>query len=421
MTSRLSRPLTVFIAHPSELLTDHLPHGDGLVSFGFVRRLAERGHHVHVAAQRADIRSPLPPRLHLHVLMPASDKGVLDRLAFMVRMRLLFQRLSRDIDFDLVHQMNPVFTGLSLSLLGVRPPLVLGTFVPRWHSAADGPAVRGAWLTEGKQWALDALARLQQSRAAGLLICAPEAISRIADPARHRGHIFEVPHGIDLSRFPPRTVPPPRPSVLFLANVIRRKGIFTLLEAFERVAREVPDVELVIAGGGGDMAAVQAQVAAMQGLRIRVLGRVDRAGVPALMREHSIYCLPSYGEPFATSILEAMACGVPVVATRAGGVPHLISDDGGRLVPPRDPAALAEALIEILRSPGLQQAMGQHNRARVERDFEAEMAVDRLEAAYAAVLASGGEPRRGRTASLPAPRLLVGNGVPASGQREPVS
>ena len=187
MTSRLSRPLTVFIAHPSELLTDHLPHGDGLVSFGFVRRLAERGHHVHVAAQRVDIRSPLPPTLHLHVLMPASDKAVLDRLAFMVRMRLLFQRLSRDIDFDLVHQMNPVFTGLSLSLLGVRPPLVLGTFVPRWHSAADGPARRGAWLTAGKQWALDALARLQQSRAAGLLICAPEAISRIADPARHRG------------------------------------------------------------------------------------------------------------------------------------------------------------------------------------------------------------------------------------------
>ena len=64
--------------------------------------------------------------------------------------------------------------------------------------------------------------------------------------------------------------------------------------------------------------------------------------------------------------------------------------------------------------------MGRHNRARVERDFEAEMAVDRLEAAYAAVLASGG-PRRGRTALPPAPRVLVGSGVPASSQREPAS
>ncbi|MCC7127050.1 MAG: hypothetical protein IT178_19565, partial [Acidobacteria bacterium] len=82
-----TRPLTVFIAHPSELLTDHLPHGDGLVSFGFVRRLAERGHDVHVAAQRVDIRSPLPPGLHVYMLMPESDTSILDRLIFMLRMR----------------------------------------------------------------------------------------------------------------------------------------------------------------------------------------------------------------------------------------------------------------------------------------------------------------------------------------------
>ena len=402
MSSRLARPLTVFIAHPSELLTDHLPHGDGLISFGFVRRLAERGHDVHVAAQRVDIRAPLPPSLHLHVLMPASDVSLLDRLRFMLRMRLLFRRLSRRFVFDVVHQMNPVFTGLSLSLLGVKTPLVLGTYIPRWHVAADGPAGRPSWLTTIKHRALGLLARLQQSRAAGLLIASPEAIERIADPDRHRGHIFEVPHGIDLARFPPRQDPPPRPSVLFLANVIRRKGIFTLLEAFGRVAHAVPDVELVIAGSGGDMAAVQSAVARMDGMRVRVLGRVERPEVPALMRAHSVYCLPSYGEPFATSILEAMACGLPVVATRAGGLPHLVSQGGGRLVPPRDVDALAEALIEILGSPDLQRSMGRHNRERVEREFEAEMAVDRLEDAYAAVLRereAGVAPAGGSTSS----------------------
>jgi glycosyltransferase involved in cell wall biosynthesis len=310
----------------------------------------------------------------------------------MLRMRLLFRRLSRAVSFDLVHQMNPVFTGLSLSLLGVRAPLVLGSYVPSWHSTADAPAGRGSALATVKQWALGMLARLQQSRAAALLIASPEAISRIARPDRHRGHIYEVPHGIDLARFPPRQEPPSRPSVLFLANVIRRKGIFTLLEAFARVARDVPDVELVIAGSGGDLDEVRAALAATPGLRVRVLGRVERDDIPTVMREHSVYCLPSYGEPFGMSILEAMACGLPVVATRAGGVPHLVGDQGGRLVPPRDVDALADALVEILKSPDLQRAMGRHNRARVEADFEAETAVDRLEAAYADVV-NGGHPR----------------------------
>ena len=386
MTSGPSRRLAVFIAHPSELLTDHLPHGDGLVSFSFVRRLAERGHDVHVAAQRADIREPLPPTLHVHVLMPASDKSIVDRLAFMLRMRLLFRRLSRTVAFDLVHQMNPVFTGLSLSLVGVRAPLVLGSYVPSWHSAADAPAGHGSWLAGLKQWTLAVLARLQQSRAAALLIASPEAISRIARPDRHRDHIHAVPHGIDLERFTPRQQPPARPSVLFLANVIRRKGIFTLLDAFTQVVRDVPDVELVIAGSGDDLDDVRAALAAMPGLRVRVLGRVERTDIPAVMREHSVYCLPSYGEPFGMSILEAMACGLPVVATHAGGVPHLVSTEGGRLVPPRDVDALATALVEILRSPDLQRSMGRHNRARVEADFEAETTVDRLEAAYSSVL-----------------------------------
>lgn len=388
------RRLTVFIAHPSELLTDHLPHGDGLVSFGFVRRLAERGHDVHVAAQRVDVRSPMPANLHVYELMPDSDTSVADRLAFMVRMRVLFRRLSRDVSFDLVHQMNPVFTGLSLSLMGVATPLVLGTFVPRWDSEADATSNERPWLAAAKRSCLGLLARWQQSRASGLLIATPEAISRIEEPDRHQGRIFEVPHGIDLARFAERTELPARPSVLFLANVIRRKGIFTLLDAFDEVARAVPEAELVVAGGGGDLDEVRERASRMPACRVRIVGRVDRGDVPAMMRAHAVYCLPSYGEPFATSILEAMACGVPIVATRAGGVPHMVTSAGGRLVTPRDAPALAAALVEILTSPELQRSMGRHNRVRVETEFEAETAVDRLEDAYEAVLRNAAWPPR---------------------------
>jgi glycosyltransferase involved in cell wall biosynthesis len=128
----------------------------------------------------------------------------------------------------------------------------------------------------------------------------------------------------------------------------------------------------------------------MSDLNIEIVGPVDPGCVQDLMRAHSVYCLPSYGEPFATTILEAMACGVPVVATRAGGIPDLVTEDGGRLVPPRDADALAAALVEVLSSVELQHAMGRHNRARVESAFDAERAVDQLERAYRSVLANAG-------------------------------
>lgn len=386
MTNGHGRRFTIFIAHPSELLTDHRPHGDGLISFGFIRRLAERGHELHVAVQNIDVRAPLPPNLQVYELTTGSA-SVRDRLMFMVRMRALFNRLSSRIAFDVVQQMNPVFTGLSLSLVGVRTPLVLGTFVPRWDgSAQELEDTDPVWLRYAKQSVAGVITRLQQAQAAGLLLASPDAISRIAAPHKHEGHIYQVPHGIDITRFTERTSVPSRRSVLFLANVIHRKGIFTLLDAFERVARAVPDAELVIGGQGHQLEDVRARVATMTGRTVHVLGHVDRSQVPSLMREHAVYCLPSYGEPFATSVLEAMACGVPIVTTNAGGLPHLVGAGGGRLVPPRDAPALAAALIEVLTSPELQAAMGRHNRARVETEFEIERSVDRLERAYETVL-----------------------------------
>lgn len=415
MSRPATRPLTIFIAHPSELLTDHRPHGDGLVSFGFLRRLADRGHELHVAAQEVDVRSALPPNLHIYQLMRGGVPSLVGRLTFMLRMRLLFHRLSERLTFDLVQQMNPVYAGLSLSLIGVRTPLVLGTFVPRWHGdAKELEDTDPAWVRHMKHSIGGAITRLQQARADGLLIASPEAISRIAQPGRHQGRIYNVPHGIDIGNFTERDAIPDRPSVLFLANVIYRKGVFTLLEAFSRVARAVPQAELVIAGRGHQLEEVRAAVARMPECAIRVVGHVDRHDVPAMMRQHSVYCLPSYGEPFATSVIEAMACGLPVAATAAGGLPHLITEGGGRLVPVRDPAALADALIEILRSRDLQQAMGRHNRARVVAEFEVERSVDRLESAYASVLhrSAHASRRRDRVAASARPATLAGSTRP---------
>jgi glycosyltransferase involved in cell wall biosynthesis len=380
----MKRRLRIFVAHPSEMLTDHVPHGDGLVAFSYLSRLAARGHELHVAAQGVELRDPVPASLHIHPLSRSDATSPLQRLVFMTRMRRLFQRLQLEAPFDVIHQMNPVFTGLSLALAGTETPLVLGAFVPRWQTT-DDPA-RLSMRARLVERAEHVVARIQQARAAALVVASAGARSRIHDAERHRDHIFEVPHGIDLSRFPVRPAPPSRPSVLFLSSVQYRKGIFTLLDAFARVAPAVPGVELVVAGLGPDLAEVRRRAERMEGCTIRFTGRVAREQVGDVMRDHSVYCLPSIGEPFGMTVLEAMACGLPVVATRAGGIPDLVSSEGGRLVPPRDADALAAALVEVLQSRQRQCEMGTYNRARVERLFDIEKTVDRLEATYEAIL-----------------------------------
>jgi glycosyltransferase involved in cell wall biosynthesis len=100
------------------------------------------------------------------------------------------------------------------------------------------------------------------------------------------------------------------------------------------------------------------------------------------MRRCGVYCLASYGEPFGMTALEAMACAKPVVATATSGLGYLVPDEGGRKVPPRDPAALADALYEVLANAELRRAMGRHNREVVERRYAWARVVDRLEEAY---------------------------------------
>ena len=379
-----ARPLTILVLFPSQLLTDNRPHGDGRLAWGYIRALSERGHTLHVAARNVDFVEPPPPNVFVYSLScTRSSETLLERLRFMRSVRSLIRKLH--IRFDLVHELNPVYRGVSLSLLDQHVPLVLGPFPPAW------PADSGATLDVGITRYFPALlkrrvAELQQSRASALLLMTPAAIDRVARPGG--GRIFELPPGLDIDFFQPHAdLYDGSPSILFLANLNRRKGIFTLLEAFVLVRERIPEARLTVAGGGAEYAIVSKQIADM-GLTnsVEMVGEVARASVPALMAKHSVYCLPSYGEPFATSVLEAMACGRPVVITNAGGLPSVVSEAGGRLATPRDPNTLAEALVEVLGSRTLQDSMGKHNRSVMVERFSWSRVADRLEQIYRVVL-----------------------------------
>ena len=158
-------------------------------------------------------------------------------------------------------------------------------------------------------------------------------------------------------------VPPEQrqPWVLFVGRDLHRKGGDRLLAAFREVVRRVPEARLKLVG---------------EHLRIdepgvEVLGPVrNRARLAELFARSRVYALPVRYEPYGISLLEAMGHGLPCVATGAGAVPEII-DDGrtGRIVPPDDPARLADVLVELLEDPVLAAAMGEAGRARVAQEL----------------------------------------------------
>lgn len=369
---------------PTALLTDHLPHGDGLVAYGFVRELAARGHELHVAAGGLDLAAAPPPGVHLHRI--GAGDGPRGRALAMRRTRRLLSRLAATTRFDLVHQLNPVDVGLSLAVAGSGLPVVLGPYVPDWAPRGAGAdAVVSPFALRAKR----ALRAAQQCHARVILLSSAAAAAKVEAswPAGLRAR--EVPPGIDTGRWHPLPQPHESQDVLFLANLQVRKGVLIMLDAFERLAARLPAARLLVAGAGPEEAEVGRRVAASQSAgRVELLGQVGREDVLPLMQRCAVYCLPSYGEPFGMTALEAMACARPVVATRAGGLQHLVDDHGGRTVPPGDAPALATALAELLADPGRRAAMGEHNRRRVEERYAWSRVGDRLEGVYGEALGS---------------------------------
>jgi glycosyltransferase involved in cell wall biosynthesis len=383
--------LRIFVVAPPALLTDNRPHGDGLVAYGFINELAARGHELHVAAHRVDIERGLPPSAHVHRLGQGGHRCRMGRVGFMCGLRRLYGRLARSAPFDLMHQLTPVDAGLSLALADLPIPVVLGPYVPDW----PGYRKPGGRLLRPVVLALDASIRAaQQRRATTVLLSTAAATTKLVLPSR-RLHVREVPPGIDDRAWVPSAERRNAKEVLFLANLEIRKGVLVLLDAFARLASDVPDARLVIAGAGPVGDEIRRRVRGSSAReRVELLGPVARTRGRSIMQACTVYCLPSYGEPFGMTALEAMACAKPVVATDAGGLRHLVPDQGGRKVPPGDASALADALHEVLADPRLRRTMGEHNRRAVEERYSWERVVDRLEEAYREAICAAAARRR---------------------------
>jgi D-inositol-3-phosphate glycosyltransferase len=361
--------------------------------------LGDRGHHVTVYTRRDD--SGLPDRVRVgpgvtveHV--PAGPATILPKDALLPYMAqfgdyLATRWIAEPPDVAHAHFW---MSGLAAhrGVRGTGIP-VLQTFhalgvVKRRHQGASDPSPPSRLRLE---------AELARDAALVVATCSDEVteLTALGVPA---SRIAVVPCGVDLDRFSPsgpRAARDGRHRILSLGRLVERKGVETTVRAMTAV----PGAELVIAGGGDAIAdAEQARLSSIATAcgvqdRVRLLGRIARQDVPALLRSADVVVSVPWYEPFGMVPLEAMACGVPVVASAVGGhLDTVVDGRTGALVPARDPAALAQRLRELLADPARLAAISSAAAVRARSRYGWNRIAVETELLYRQVLAGEGTP-----------------------------
>lgn len=282
-------------------------------------------------------------------------------LAYSRRGYLFARKLMRtEGGFDLVHAFFSVPCGFQAMLLGAefRIPYLVSL------RGADVPGYSERF--KALYFVLKPLIRLIWGRSAGV-ISNSEGLRELASRTDPKRNIPVIPNGVDTGEFTPAGKCPDDGSIdiLVVSRLTPRKGIRFLIRALPSLPASV---RLRIAGGGGERESLEALA---DGLgvsdRIEYLGLVPHGSLPQIYRDADIFCLPSLNEGMSNTVLEAIASGLPIVATVTGGTEELVQDgENGFFVRKESPEDLADRIGKLAADPDLRARMGAESRRRAE-------------------------------------------------------
>jgi glycosyltransferase involved in cell wall biosynthesis len=324
----------------------------------FAAALRERGHPVSIV--------PLASRASLRTLRT-------------------LRRLMRQQAPDIVHTHNlraNVYGRLAARWAGV--PAVVSTVHNSIYDYPIHPATRAAYRV-AERWTARGAARVVGVSHA----IAADLVDRYGLPARQ---VLVIPNGTDVAALAPRRpaaavraelgLGPTDRAIGFVGRLTPQKGVGDLLEAVARLRPAWPGLRCVVVGDGPLRPGLEARAA-----RLGIAGACRflgvRADVADLFPALEAWVLPSLSEGLPMVLLEALAAGRPVVAAAVDGIAEVVTDRvHGLLVPPRDPAALAAALDEVLGKPSWAASLAEAGRARVLTDFTADAMAARYRELY---------------------------------------
>lgn len=293
-------------------------------------------------------------------------------LGFFRRLRAQFREHAPDLIF---------LNGLAAAPAVIAPPRARDGRKPLVLLRESEPVqLKGLY-----EWMLLGLAHQVVDQIVHLTPEAAEGGQAMLGALHHPDKVTIIPNGLDVDFFKPQ--PRARTAGSLQLGMVSRlqhkKDHITLLAAFDRLRAARPDLDMTlhIAGDGDTRGPIEAEIA-RRGLGEAVVmhGILDAAGVRALLAGLDIYVHATFGETMSNSIMQAMAMGLPIVASDVNGVGNMIGSQYGVLYPSRDDAALAARLLRWIEHPDEAARFGERARARAEAEYDAAKVVARYEA-----------------------------------------
>ena len=364
------------------------PGGAGNTAFRFARGQAERGNHVEVFTASAEGEAPDPGEAIVHRIDPVMAIGNAP----------LIPSLARLDSFDVVHLHYPFIFGSELTLLGrLRKRRRSAALLVHYKNRLLGSGPRGVMFETYEHTVAPALIRVADrilvlsEDHAGSVPYLERALTKTPE------RVIEMPNGVDTDTFSPGPdrrglraelgIPGNAVVAAFVATLDRAHHFKRVDVAIEALARARTDeLHMIVAGGGELLDGFRADAAAAGvGARVHFLGRVPHAELPEVLRASDLFVLTTEPpESFGIVLIEAMACGLPVIATNYPGVRAVVDSSTGILVPAGDSAAVAEALDRMAGAEAVGRAdMGDAGRAKAEHLWAWPALLDRMEGAYA--------------------------------------
>jgi phosphatidylinositol alpha-mannosyltransferase len=348
------------------------------------RQLTKMGHEVKVIAPASKPIDYLGNRfIRIGTPRPIPSSGSIVRISISLRLASTIKEVLDREKFDIVHLHEPFMIMLCSAVLRFSKSVNIGTF-----HAADGKP--------GYNWGRPIstiMLRRRRRKLDGKI-----AVSRPAMNYASKfvpGQYEIIPNGVDIERFPPDVAPiekfcDGKLNILFLGRLEHRKGLKYLLEAYQTVKREVPNSRLIVVGSGTRLRKGYEKFVEQNHLADVVFaGYISEEDKPCYFKTADIYCAPSTGhESQGIVLLEAMASGTPIVASNIEGYASVVTNgQEGLLVPPKNSAELAKALVFLLKDKSLRQQMGAKGRVTAEQ-YSWERVAQKVVDYYGKVIAS---------------------------------